>query len=344
MGLAGSQRLALRLALTALVSTLLAQRARAEPGAGVTGDVTTVTPPSAVDAGNVVYPLGAQGDAAVILELLVDADGRVREVRVIEGQEPFASAALDAAVGWTFLPARRGDRPVAARVRMEVDLHGPAEPDLQVPAVEGASRENAPTAASAPSASAHPASAAAPVEVNVHGKRAEIGETRLSSAEVRQIPGAFGDAFRAIEALPGVTPIVSGLPFFFVRGAPPGNVGYFVDGVRVPLLYHLALGPSVIHPGLIDHVDFYPGGYPARYGRYSGGILDGETVPPATRVHAEANVRLFDAGLLAEAPMLDGGLTALVAGRYSYTAALVQLFAKNVRVGYWDYQGRVAYS
>jgi hypothetical protein len=65
---------------------------------------------------------------------------------------------------------------------------------------------------------------------------------------VRELPGAFGDPFRAIEVLPGVTPIATGLPYFYVRGAPPGNVGYFLDGVRVPYLYHIGLGPSVIHP------------------------------------------------------------------------------------------------
>jgi hypothetical protein len=42
------------------------------------------------------------------------------------------------------------------------------------------------------------------------------------------------------------------LPFFFVRGAPPGNVGYFLDGVGIPLLYHAFLGPQVIHPALIS--------------------------------------------------------------------------------------------
>ena len=60
------------------------------------------------------------------------------------------------------------------------------------------------------------------------------------------MPGAFGDAFRAVDALPGVTPIISGLPFFFVRGSPPGNVGTYIDGVRVPLLFHLGAGPSVV--------------------------------------------------------------------------------------------------
>ena len=47
---------------------------------------------------------------------------------------------------------------------------------------------------------------------------------RETDAEVRAMPGAFGDSFRAIEALPGVTPLVSGLPYFFVRGAPVKSV------------------------------------------------------------------------------------------------------------------------
>ena len=115
----------------------------------------------------------------------------------------------------------------------------------------------------------------------MRGERPEPSRTAtLTRDEVREIPGAFGDPFRAIEALPGVTPIVSGLPFFFVRGAPPGNVGYFLDGIRVPLLFHVGVGPSVIHPGLIDRVDLYPGGYPARFGRFAGGIVSGETLEP----------------------------------------------------------------
>ena len=289
------------------------------------------------DAAHVAYPAGATGDASVVVNLTIDREGHVVDAHVVEGREPFAAATLDAAPAWSFTPARRGDVPVASRIRLLVDFH----PPLPNPPAEGAPAD----AAQSPT---HSAAASAPAnegttEVHVRGARLEVGETKLGGAEVREIPGAFGDAFRAIEALPGVTPILSGLPFFFVRGAPPGNVGYFIDGVQVPLLYHLALGPSVIHPGLIDHVDFFPGGYPARFGRYAGGILDGETLPPATKAHAEGNVRLFDAGALGEAPLLDGKVSVLVAGRYSYTAALVQLVAKDTRVGYWDYQARVAY-
>jgi hypothetical protein len=182
--------------------------------------------------------------------------------------------------------------------------------------------------------------ATAQEEVTVHGARHEPGETSLTAAEIRQVPGAFGDAFRAIDALPGGAPINSGIPYLFLRGAPPGNSGYFIDGIRVPLLYHVAFGPSVIAPRLIDRVDYYPGGAPAQFGRLVGGAVSADLARPAERVHADGTVRAFDAGALVESPLAGGRGDALVAGRYSYTAAALSLFSKGITLGYWDYQGR----
>ncbi len=175
------------------------------------------------------------------------------------------------------------------------------------------------------------------------GLVAPPGATTMSRAEVRLLPGAFGDPFRAIEALPGVTPIASGLPYFFLRGAPPGNVGYYLDGIRVPLLYHLGLGPSVVHPAIMDRVDLYPGGYPAQIGRFAGGIVSGETRLPRSDINGEAVIRLVDAGALLEAPFDGGRGSALVGGRYSYTGLLFSLIQSDLRLDYWDYQTRVSY-
>ncbi|HEX7478968.1 MAG TPA: TonB-dependent receptor [Polyangiales bacterium] len=183
----------------------------------------------------------------------------------------------------------------------------------------------------------------ADIEVTVHGERLPPAVSSFTRAEVRQIPGAFGDPFRAIDALPGVTPIVSGLPFFYVRGAPPGNVGYFLDGVRVPYLYHIAIGPSVVQPGMVDRVDLYPGGYPASFGRFAGGVVSAETTDPRTDPHGEGNLRLFDAGAMAETGFAGGRGTVLVGGRYSYTAAVVSLLAPKIKLDYRDYQARVSY-
>jgi hypothetical protein len=189
-----------------------------------------------------------------------------------------------------------------------------------------------------------PASTPAPEpvqEVVVHGVRQEPGRQEMTGSEVRQMPGSFGDAFRAIEALPGVIPLVSGLPYFLVRGAPPGNTGFFVDGVRVPALFHLGVGAAVVHPGLVDRVDLYPGGYPARFGRFTGGILTGEIARVPDRAYGEASVRLLDAGALAGTPFAQGRGDVLASGRYGYPGPLLSLFAPQIGLAYWDYQSRV---
>jgi hypothetical protein len=121
-------------------------------------------------------------------------------------------------------------------------------------------------------------------------------------------------------------------------------VGYYLDGVRVPYLFHVGLGPSVIHPALVDRVDLYPGGYPARYGRFAGGIVAGETIPPADELHGEYNLRVFDAGALVESPFDGGRGTILLGGRYSYTGLLLSLISPDTTLSYWDYQARATYN
>ena len=301
------------------------------------------TPPIAQGSLEVPYPEGAAGDAQVTVELVIEEDGAISSAVVVDGDEPFAGAARSAAAQWRFAPARRAGAAVRARIRARVAFHPPAPPVAE-----------APPAAPLPSAPASPAgrsngpvppavSDERPLEVTVRGHRRVAGQTTLSQAEVRTLPGAFGDAFRAIEALPSVVPLVSGFPYFFVRGAPPNDNGYFIDGVRVPLLFHIGIGQGVIHPGLIDRVDFFPGAAPASYGGVAGAIIAGQTEEPAAAPHGEANLRLVDVGALVESPLGDGRGTALVAGRYGYPGAILGAITPGLDLGYWDYQARVTW-
>lgn len=187
------------------------------------------------------------------------------------------------------------------------------------------------------------------VDVDVYGDKdtpeegRPASERRLGRREVERLPGSFGDAFRAVDALPGVTPMASGLPHLFVRGATPSATGYFIDGIRVPFLFHLAVGPSVINPAIVGDVGFYPGAYPARFGRQVGGIISASTREPAHRLRVEGNIRVFDAGVFAEVPLLDDKLTVLGGGRYSYAGPLLSLVAPDTTLAYWDYQGAAWY-
>jgi len=269
-----------------------------------------VIPPHLNEPPEVAYPEGGTGDVTVVLVLVIEQDGTVRSANVEAGDEPFASAARLAAAAWVFEPALRAGVAVADRIRFQVKFVQQFVEEAPEPGVEPAeaSSDATPTRAK-PDPEPEPPPPKA-LDVFVEGERLPPSVTSLRRAEVRQLPGAFGDPFRAIEIMPGVTSIVSGLPFFYVRGAPPGNVGYFLDGVRVPYLFHVAAGPSVVHPGIVDRVDLYSGGYPARFGRFAGAVVSAETTPPRPDWHGEGVVRLVDAGALVEGGFADGKGTA----------------------------------
>jgi hypothetical protein len=127
-----------------------------------------------------------------------------------------------------------------------------------------------------------------------------------------------------------------------VRGAPPGNLGFLIDGVRVPLLFHAFLGPAVIHPRLIERIDLHAGGYPASFGKLAGGVISADLVEPAGEINGEWSVRLVDAGAFVDAPFAGGRGNAMIAGRYSYTALLVS-WLSDLTLEYWDYQALLSY-
>ncbi len=182
-------------------------------------------------------------------------------------------------------------------------------------------------------------------ETVVTAEPQEAASITLKKEELVHTAGSLGDPFRVIESLPGVAQTTWPLPFYAIRGANPGNTGFFIDGVRAPALFHFALGPSVIHPFFIQDLQFYPGGFPVEYGRYVSGIVTANTAtPPTDRLHVSADVRLFDVGGIALSPFDHGKGTVAVAGRYSYTGFILSAFSNAYSLDYWDYQIRVQHT
>jgi hypothetical protein len=301
-----------------------------------------VTPPKPASEIVVLRPEGVEGDAVVVLELIVAKDGSVSAAHAIAGPQPFARAAELAALAFQFEPARRGGAPVSARIQLEVRFPAPepatdaAPPEPQAAPTEP---EGAPTDPHATTTSSA-AVADAVTEVTVEGRRRMAGQG-FARAEIRLLPGALGDPLRAVEALPGVTPTLSGLPYFFVRGAPPSDVGYFFDGMRLPALFHALGGPSVVHPGLVESVELYPGPVPVEYGRVAAGAVAARALEPSPEPRAEVALRATDSSALLDTPL--GSATNLtLSGRYSYANPVLHLFASGMNVDYWDYQARVS--
>jgi hypothetical protein len=180
-------------------------------------------------------------------------------------------------------------------------------------------------------------------------ERLEVTKHTLDRRQLTTVPGTFGDPIRVIQSLPGMarSPYSTGL--LLIRGSNPDDSGIYVDGVRVPLLYHFLGGPSILNPEFLEDLSLYPGGFPSRFGRSLAGVVEVNTRPSASDgIHGAADVDFIDTGVYLRAP-ISKDVTFAVAGRRSYIDALLPFVLPEPDPGetlvvvpvYWDYQARL---
>src|SRR6185437_9852351 len=66
----------------------------------------------------------------------------------------------------------------------------------------------------------------------------EAASTQIVASEGRRVPGTQGDTLKVVQNLPGVARAAAGSGALVVWGAAPQDTRVYVDGVRIPLLYH----------------------------------------------------------------------------------------------------------
>lgn len=108
-------------------------------------------------------------------------------------------------------------------------------------------------------------------------KKEEVTRRTITMDEVKRIPGTFGDPVKVIQTLPGAARSPFGTGLLVIRGSNPEDSGVYVDGVRLPFIFHITGTTSVLNPDVIQSVDYLPGGYGVQYGRAMGGVVDIKT-------------------------------------------------------------------
>lgn len=198
-------------------------------------------------------------------------------------------------------------------------------------------------------------------EVIIVGERPprEMTKRTIERREMQRVPGTNGDALRAIQNLPGVArpPGLAGL--LIVRGSAPNATGTFIDGADVPLIYHFGGLSSVVPTELLDKIDFYPGNFSVRYGRYMGGIVDASLRKPNTDCyddyakpnpkgrcyHGMVQADFIDGRVLVQGPIPGTkNWSFAAAGRRSWVDVLIKPILKGAGTSvqtapvYYDYQ------
>lgn len=123
----------------------------------------------------------------------------------------------------------------------------------------------------------------------------------VTSSQIEADPSLGDDAIRVIQRLPGAATIgVSSRPR--IRGGAGDEVLVMFDGVELVDPFHLKDYQSIFstfNPQTIGHIEYFTGGFPARYGNRMSGVLDISTQESTSSPGGELGLSIFSASVLA---------------------------------------------
>jgi len=176
----------------------------------------------------------------------------------------------------------------------------------------------------------------------------EVVETRVRTEEAKRVPGTQGDTLKVVQNLPGVGRSAFGSGALIVWGSAPQDTRVNVDGVEIPVLYHVGGMRSTINADLVRSIDLSPGSFGADYGRGLGGLVRIDLLDPGHEgVHGYLAADVMDVSGMVRAAITPN-LRLAVSGRQGYLDQTLKA-AVSKDVGdffpiprYDDYQARVS--
>lgn len=116
-------------------------------------------------------------------------------------------------------------------------------------------------------------------------RSAQMGMTVMSQQAIKSVPTLFGEAdvIKALQLQPGVSAGTEGFAGMFVRGGENDENMFLIDGSPVYQMNHVGGLFSAYNAEAINHLTFYKGAFPARYGGRLSSVTDISIKPEATK-------------------------------------------------------------
>lgn len=191
-------------------------------------------------------------------------------------------------------------------------------------------------------------------EVVVKGEQSiRFNVTTLSRQEMFNIPtlGGKPDIMKALQLMPGIQAQQEGSSLLNVRGGNPGENLYLID--NVPLIYvnHLGGFMSVFNPEMINGLEVYKGGFPAKYGGKLSSIVSiTQREGDNSKTKGSLSFGVTDASFSIEGPLLNKKASFIVTGRKTLIDPLMILISAlanggdfYVFYGFHDINGKLSY-
>ena len=165
-------------------------------------------------------------------------------------------------------------------------------------------------------------------------REVETSQLQMTPNNIKNIPSAHGDIFKAIKFLPGVEATDPFSPLYSVRGGDPSGNLVLLDGVTVYNPYHFATADGLFNTQTVKDIDLFVGGFGSEYGGRNSSILyittkDGNM----DKLHGEIEPTTTHTKVFLEFPVGKNG-SMMVAGRYFYD--LPMRFALGSKSFFYD--------
>ena len=161
--------------------------------------------------------------------------------------------------------------------------------------------------------------------ITIEGQRVKrFNVTTLDARQINSIPAIGGkpDVIKTLQLLPGIEAQKEGSSLMNVRGGNPGENLYMIDNVPLIYMNHLGGFTSVFNPDMINSVQVYKGGFPAKYGgKLSSVVAISQREGNRDKVKGSFGIGLSDASFTVEGPINDEW-SFIVNGRKTLTDAL----------------------
>ena len=137
----------------------------------------------------------------------------------------------------------------------------------------------------------------------------QTGLTHIESKQLNSGVAVFGtpDVIKKLQMLPGVAAgneLMNGL---YVHGGDGNDNLFLLDGVPLYNISHFGGLFSSFNTDVIDNLDFYKSGFPARYGGRMSSVVDVETREGnMEKYHGSISLGLIDGRLQVEGPIIKG--------------------------------------
>ncbi len=186
-------------------------------------------------------------------------------------------------------------------------------------------------------------------------KQVILGKLNLSPQEIKSIPTTFGevDIFKSIAQLPGVTTNNNGQSGIFVRGGGRYGNQVLIDNIPVYSLSHGFGFISMFDDNVISDLDFYKGGFPARYGDFTSSLINIHIKEGnKEKIHGEVSPGLIKSKFMLNGP-IGKKLNFIVAARTTNMNPILYFFNKiggltdsndDFKYNFYDVNAKLSYN